>query len=283
MTSATLFKWMVVWGLLGITAGAAAQLDIPNNVEAYQPFTLSLSRAHVRPPHDYVFVDVKDNVIVVGHKNRGHHFPVEPNTPPMSVEIQGVSPGEYSFSIVEMPYSPGGEAQVYEDNAVLIIPETPPPVSVYALFHENIKHYFVTASQHEASTILGQGWVLVDMGFNAWPAAGPAPRAAVSVCRFYSAEVNSHFYTADETECKELQDKNGAWRYEGIAFRALRPIANACPVGTDPVWRLYNNRFAEMDSNHRFVSSSETYRTMVASGWTGEGVAFCSPPLSAKG
>jgi serine protease len=68
-----------------------------------------------------------------------------------------------------------------------------------------------------------------------------------------------------------------SWQYEGIAFQALLPVVGACPAGTDPVWRLYNNRFAEMDSNHRFVASSETYRTMIADGWQGEGVAFCSP------
>jgi hypothetical protein len=66
--------------------------------------------------------------------------------------------------------------------------------------------------------------------------------------------------------------------YEGIAFRALVPSQGACPSGTDPVWRLFNNRVIEMDSNHRFVASAETYRTMIADGWVGEGVTSCSPP-----
>ena len=44
-----------------------------------------------------------------------------------------------------------------------------------------------------------------------------------------------------------------------------------------PVWRLYNDRFAQADSNHRFVASPDTYRHMIANGWIGEGVAFCSP------
>jgi hypothetical protein len=51
-------------------------------------------------------------------------------------------------------------------------------------------------------------------------------------------------------------------------------------VGTTPVWRLYNDRAAQLDSNHRFVASGETYRAMIAEGWIGEGVAFCSPPES---
>jgi len=34
---------------------------------------------------------------------------------------------------------------------------------------------------------------------------------------------------------------------------------------------------AQADSNHRFVTSADTYRHMVANGWVGEGVAFSSP------
>ena len=100
------------------------------------------------------------------------------------------------------------------------------------------------------------------------------------VCRFYSSLVNSHFYTGDEEECAILQVEDHGWEYEGIAFQALLPANGACPAGTDPVWRLFNNRVAEMDSNHRFVASSETYRAMMADGWVGEGVAFCSPPAT---
>jgi len=44
------------------------------------------------------------------------------------------------------------------------------------------------------------------------------------------------------------------------------------------VWRLYNDHFAQADSNHRFVTNVDICRHMIASGWIGEGVAFCSPP-----
>lgn len=100
------------------------------------------------------------------------------------------------------------------------------------------------------------------------------------VCRFYSQQVNSHFYTGLEEECAMLREEDHGWEYEGIAFQALIPTDDACPAGTSPVWRLYNDRFAYRDSNHRFVASGETYRTMIAAGWEGEGVAFCSPPPS---
>ncbi|HHX83507.1 MAG TPA: hypothetical protein GX696_11080, partial [Pseudomonadaceae bacterium] len=61
-----------------------------------------------------------------------------------------------------------------------------------------------------------------------------------------------------------MQEEDHGWEYEGIAFQALIPNGGACPAGTDPVWRLFNDRVAEKDSNHRFVASSETYRAMMA-------------------
>ena len=38
-----------------------------------------------------------------------------------------------------------------------------------------------------------------------------------------------------------------------------------------------NGRFAQNDSNHRFVTSVDVYRHMMANGWIGEGVVFCEP------
>src|SRR5690606_25862465 len=100
------------------------------------------------------------------------------------------------------------------------------------------------------------------------------------VCRFYSYLVNSHFYTGDPDECGMLRDNDLGWTYEGIAFQALLPIDGACLPGTAPVRRMYNNRADELDSNHRFTTSRETYRNMVPEGWLAEGIAFCSPPAA---
>lgn len=161
------------------------------------------------------------------------------------------------------------------------IPPAPPVVPIYAFYHLFTKHYFITADPAERDQLINGadqgGWILADEGFNAWPAEGPAPTAAQPVCRFYSPAVNSYFYTASSGECEALKQPGSGWAYEGIAFRALVPTRGSCHSGTTPVWRLYNNRYAEADSNHRFVASLDTYRHMIASGWVGEGVAFCSP------
>lgn len=163
----------------------------------------------------------------------------------------------------------------------ITIPPAPPSQPVYAFYNRVIGHFFITASAAERDALLRGGgggwWLIVDKGFNVWPAEGPAPTAAQPVCRFYSPAVNSHFYTANSSECEALKQPTSGWAYEGIAFRALVPTRGSCHSGTTPVWRLYNNRYAEADSNHRFVASLDTYRHMIASGWVGEGVAFCSP------
>ena len=191
-----------------------------------------------------------------------------------------------------MPGLPGGTYSIWarvsyvdpveppEIGSVVVSP-APPAQPVFAFYNEGIRHYFITAGAAEKDSLLsgggGGGWYLVDEGFNAWPADGPAPDAAKPVCRFYSAAVNSHFYTAGPNECELLKQPSSGWTYEGIAFRALLPTKGSCYPGTTPVWRLYNDRFAQADSNHRFVTSADTYRHMIANGWIGEGVAFCSP------
>src|SRR5690606_14506601 len=190
--------------------------------------------------------------------------------------------GDYTVQNKEFAsggYDSGG--YLYPDLPTSIsIAEAPPTQQVYALYLPEIKHYFITASEAEKEGIRNYT-IPVDVGFNAWSATGPAPESALPVCRFYSFLVNSHVYTDSEAECEMLKKDDSGWLYEGITFQALVPAAGgACPPGTDPVWRLYNNRHAQQDSNHRFITSLGIYHAMVAEGWIGEGVAFCSPPTS---
>jgi hypothetical protein len=57
----------------------------------------------------------------------------------------------------------------------------------------------------------------------------------------------------------------------------LVPANGQCPGDTIPVYRAYNQRSAENDSNHRFMSDPTMRYAMLASGWSDEGVQFCSP------
>ncbi|MFZ2207073.1 MAG: hypothetical protein WAV22_00230 [Porticoccaceae bacterium] len=267
--------------LLGLSMSSHTQeLTItPAAPEAYQPFTLDQ------------FFDctpiVDPDVIRVDVSPATHSIHLDADvpdgcfaTPPSSrkvANVPGLPSGTYSIRARVHYWDP---VEPPEIGSVAITP-APPTHPVFAFYNSDIRHYFITAGVSEKDSLLGGGggggWNIVDGGFRAWPAAGPAPAAAKPVCRFYSSLVNSHFYTAGANECEMLKQPGSGWTYEGIAFRALVPIKGSCYPGTTPVWRLYNDRFAQADSNHRFIASADTYRHMIGNGWVGEGVAFCSP------
>ncbi len=278
------FLFLILSGcLLGVAvAGHAEALTVtPATPQAYQPFTLSveficLTGDELTDVQTYVFPDTHS--ILLATNNILGCFPEDPGVPRMA-SISGLPGGTYSIQ-GKTEYLDSDEPP-YVSGEITIGP-APPVQSVYAFRNSKNSHYFITAGTAEKDSLLsgggGGGWYLVDEGFHAWPADGPAPAAARPVCRFYSAAVNSHFYTAGPNECELLKQPGSGWTYEGIAFRALVPTKGSCYPGTTPVWRLYNDRFAQADSNHRFAASADTYRHMMANGWIGEGVAFCSPP-----
>ena len=151
-------------------------------------------------------------------------------------------------------------------------------------FHNTtLDHYFITADPNEAAAIdggsAGPGWVRTGSTFKS---GGPS-----RVCRFYGSTTidpatglrrgpNSHFYTIDAGECAWVKLDPG-WHFESYDFSGWpRSSDGSCPAGTTAVKRVYNNRFAQNDSNHRYASSDAIYDQMVALGWSPEGVVFCS-------
>jgi len=154
---------------------------------------------------------------------------------------------------------------------------------VVEFFNTQLGHYFVTAGPGEIAGIdtgtAGPGWQRTSLGFRAYiPEIGIA-LGALPVCRFYGTPgkgPNSHFYTANAAECAAVKSDVG-WTYEGIAFWIGVPSGGACASGTVPVYRSYNNRFAQNDSNHRYTTDPRVHIAMVAVGWVDEGVVMCAP------
>ncbi|MEN9560188.1 MAG: hypothetical protein RLZZ502_1399 [Pseudomonadota bacterium] len=150
-------------------------------------------------------------------------------------------------------------------------------VNVIEFYNSNIKHYFRTASAAEAAGIdagnAGPGWVRTGDNFTAY-AAGQG--LGLDVCRFYTFGANSHFYTSNATECAGLKAPNTGWVYESLAFRIPQPAVSGCAAGQTPVYRLYNNRFAFNDSNHRFTTRQSEINSMTTQGWVLEGIAMCA-------
>ncbi|MEO7762669.1 MAG: hypothetical protein ABIS68_12250, partial [Casimicrobiaceae bacterium] len=162
---------------------------------------------------------------------------------------------------------------------------------VTEFYNTGLGHYFMTAEQAEVQAIqagaAGPGWILTGQSFKAYTGPANARSDAVPVCRFYGTPgkgPNSHFYTAEPAECAAVKQDPG-WTYEGIAFYAVGSGAG-CPYSRydskslPSVYRVYNNRFATNDSNHRFTTEQALYNQMrqQTPAWSGEGTVFCAAP-----
>lgn len=149
---------------------------------------------------------------------------------------------------------------------------------VVEFYNTGLNHYFLTANGVEAASIdaggSGPGWSRTG---NVFKSGGPN-----AVCRFYGVQAaggpNGHFYTADPAECEQVKLDPG-WHFESLDFAITPAGAGAtCAAGLQPVYRAYNRRFAEHDSNHRITTNFNAYQQQIAAGWAGEGVVMCAQP-----
>jgi hypothetical protein len=74
---------------------------------------------------------------------------------------------------------------------------------------------------------------------------------------------------------------NADWSFEGEVFHVALPDGQgACPSGTQPVYRLYNNGQTGAP-NHRFTTDATLRSQLIGQGWVPEGaglgVTMCSP------
>lgn len=152
---------------------------------------------------------------------------------------------------------------------------------VEEFYNADLNHYFITGDSGEASGIdngaAGPGWSRTGYSMDAWQSQSAATANANAVCRFYGTPgvgPNSHFYTADAGECDAVKQDPG-WFYEGIALYSQPVQYGSCPLGTTPLYRVYNNRWMYNDSNHRFVTDSIIYQQMADQGWVQEGLVMC--------
>ena len=156
-------------------------------------------------------------------------------------------------------------------------------VPVVEYHNAGFGHYFMTADADEIAGLdagaYNFAFVRTGRVFNAYAAPGAG---TVPVCRFFTltfAPKSSHFYTADPVECEGLKS-NPNWQYEKIAFHIAVPGGGggACPIGTSPIYRMYNNGQTGAP-NHRFASDFSIYQDFTTTkNWWPEGTGFCSPP-----
>ncbi len=153
----------------------------------------------------------------------------------------------------------------------------PPRLATITEYHNRFSdHYFLSSSAGENAAIdsgaAGAGWERTGEVFQGM--AEDACYSSLPVFRFYGPGPNSHFFTVGVDECGGVRNHDPGWLLEGVAFGARMPVAGACPAG-EALYRLYNGRAAQNDSNHRFTNRLDVYEQMKARGWLGEGVAMC--------
>ena len=147
-----------------------------------------------------------------------------------------------------------------------------------------LRHYFLTGRKSEQAALdaLPQTFQRTGMTFTA-KSSRYRDIPEQPVCRLYASPdkggSNSHFYGIGN-DCPTLNKLSGL-KYEGFDFSVRTPTNSGCPAGaTNTVTRLFNNKVAANDGNHRYVVSTATKARMVAQGWLDEGVVFCSTDVT---
>jgi hypothetical protein len=147
-------------------------------------------------------------------------------------------------------------------------------------YHQAFGHFFITSNPGENAALRsGTAWAPTGESFNVYTSSGAG---LAGVCRFFGefpvagGAKSSHFYTANAAECESLK-KSATWKFEGVVFYMPMPDASgACPDGTNPVYRLYNDGKGGAP-NHRFTANGKTQGETSRDGYSLEGVAMCAP------
>ena len=267
------------WGIYALPQAPQAFSEAYAVVRSAAYFDPALSRA-----------SLSGNVVRVDFEYRSD-APASGEVPPGlstfgTTRMPGLAPGAYRLEGWGRADMEGDYIQFFSRE--FSVASTVPVVE----FRSGINHYFIAAGADEIDLLDRGGhgdWQRTGQRFSAWLRQEDAPAGAVPVCRFYARGPNSHFYTASSQECgylRELEQQQRAeasalgqpflgWGYETTAFWAFVPQAGVCPGGLEPVYRTYNNRAAQMDSNHRFVADATQYNAMAFT-WVDEGVQLCA-------
>lgn len=155
---------------------------------------------------------------------------------------------------------------------------------VVEFYNASLDHYFMSAEVQEIHDLdfgYHKGWTRTGLGFKAYP----RNFGNAAVARLYIPPPlgDSHFFTSDDAELKQIEAKMlDDPNYQGYVvearqvFRVFRPdpLTGACRANSAPMFRLWNQR---SDSNHRYTTSNAMRLEMIARGYVPEGIG--SPPV----
>ncbi len=193
-------------------------------------------------------------------------------------------PGHYTVTVTHGASCALAQGSI--DIGAKAAPTTVAPVVEF--YNAALDQYHSTqngAEIFDLDTGVHPGWVRTGQSFLAY-VTGQDDDRGVIVQRWYGKPdhgLNSHFLTwvLPEEDALEQGFLAGAWIFEnGATFVIPAPYSTtgACPAGTVPVYRLWNNR---ADAGHRYTADKATQQQMISSGYVAEGfgpdrVFFCA-------
>ena len=159
------------------------------------------------------------------------------------------------------------------------------PVTVVEYYNKSIAAYFLTGrSAEQAALDTAADFERTGVSFSASSAVG-ALAPLDTVCRYRIAvpdsTFSSHFYglSADCALIASLKLAN--FSNEGFDFAVERPTAGVCPASSPaPVYRALRKLTPVDVPNHRYSVTASAYQQMLARGWIGEGIVFCSRTIT---
>ena len=153
-------------------------------------------------------------------------------------------------------------------------------VTVVEYYNKTLDAYFITGRVSEQSVLDGiADFQRTGMTFQA-SATASATSAQTKICRFYisasSPFTSSHFYGRQGIDCESIRNQNlPGFAWEDFDFATLQSGGASCPSGTTTIYRGFRAAAGGKTPNHRYSASQATYDAAVATGYVGEGVAFC--------
>lgn len=160
-------------------------------------------------------------------------------------------------------------------------------VSVVEYQNTSLDAYFITGRADEQAVLdKASGFRRTGMTFVATTASTGALLGRPSVCRYYisipSPFTSSHFYGTTGGDCELIASlAPGGFSYEGLDFSIDKSTTSTCPISAPyPVYRVFRAAAGGKTPNHRYVTSFDTYASMVRLGWTGDGIVFCSSSVT---
>ena len=123
-------------------------------------------------------------------------------------------------------------------NASAAIPASEQTVAV-EFYHAQFDHYFISADAKEINDLdtgVHKGWTRTGYRFSVMK-GGSSYAGTSPVCRFYSATLDTHFYSAKKSECDDRQGRQfgDVWTFESDeVFRAfvVDPATGVCGADT---------------------------------------------------